>query len=94
MKDMFSKSKNSDLLIEGHTCNLGTPEYNLELSRKRAQSVSDYLIRIAGIPRDRIRVSYYGERFPVTSNTAEEGRRKNRRVAIRFLPREEKMAGE
>ncbi len=92
VQNIYNKSKNKDILIEGHTCNLGSPEYNIELSKKRARSVSDYLAREMGIPADRIRIMYYGEKFPIASNGTEEGRARNRRVAIRFLPRKAKIA--
>ena len=85
--NMFNQSKDRNITIVGHTCDIGEAEYNLELSRKRAQSVSDYLIQRAGILRENIRIEYYGEKFPIVSNEAEEGRMKNRRVEIRFMPR-------
>ena len=91
VQDIFNKSKNKDILIEGHTCNLGSPAYNMELSMKRARSVSDYLAHKMGIPAERIRIMYYGEKFPIASNSTEEGRARNRRVAIRFLPQKEKI---
>ncbi len=91
VKKMFRDSKNKDILIEGHTCNLGSSEYNLELSRKRTQSVSKYLANVLGIPKERIRTLHYGERFPITSNATEEGRSKNRRVTIRLLPQKAKI---
>ncbi len=92
VQNIYNKSKNKDILIEGHTCNLGSPEYNMELSMKRAQSVSDYLSDKMGIPAERIRIMYYGEKFPIASNNTEEGRTRNRRVSIRFLPRRDKIA--
>jgi outer membrane protein OmpA-like peptidoglycan-associated protein len=88
---MFNESKNKDILIEGHTCSLGSDEYNLELSRKRTQSVADYLVNKLGIPGDRVRTLHYGEKFPIASNATEEGRAKNRRVSIRLLPQKAKI---
>ena len=85
--DMFNNSKNKDILIEGHTCSLGTGSYNLELSKKRAQSVADYLKKAKGISEKNILVKYYGESSPIASNDTKEGREKNRRVVIRFVPR-------
>jgi outer membrane protein OmpA-like peptidoglycan-associated protein len=85
--DMFTRSKNKDIVIEGHSCILGTNEYNLELSKKRAESVFYYLINIKNIPREHIRIEYYGEKFPVAPTNTEEGRVKSRRVNIRFQPR-------
>jgi outer membrane protein OmpA-like peptidoglycan-associated protein len=82
----FNKSGDRKIIIEGHTCSLGEQGYNLALSKKRAQSVADYLVNIKRIPADRIRIEYYGELFPVAPNDNETGREKNRRVDIRFSP--------
>jgi outer membrane protein OmpA-like peptidoglycan-associated protein len=86
--DVFNHAKDNEIIIEGHTCSLGTDEYNLELSRKRAQGVSDVLLNTIGIPVGNIQTKYYGEQFPVASNSVEEGRVRNRRVDIRFQPRD------
>ena len=83
---MFNKGGDNSILVAGYTCSLGMEKYNLELSKKRARSVADYLIMNSGIPEDNIRIEYHGEKFPVASNNTEEGRLKNRRVEIRFLP--------
>jgi outer membrane protein OmpA-like peptidoglycan-associated protein len=83
--DIFNESRDKNIIVEGHTCSVGSKEYNLELSRKRARSVSDYLVNKKGIPKNRVRIEYYGERYPLALNNTEEGRFKNRRVVIRFL---------
>jgi OOP family OmpA-OmpF porin len=67
--------------IEGHTCNIGTAEYNLALSERRATSVRDYLIS-RGISADRLRTVAYGEERPKHDNSAEDTRRLNRRAAL------------
>ncbi len=85
--DMFNRALDKDILIEGHTCSLGSDADNLVLSRKRAESVSDYLVKTKGVPGEHIRVKYFGEKLPMASNDTEEGRLQNRRVTIRFLPR-------
>jgi OOP family OmpA-OmpF porin len=89
---MYNESRDKDIVIEGHTCNLGSDAYNLELSRKRALSVLKYLVQVEHIPEDRIRIEYYGERYPVATNIDERGREMNRRVDIRFLPGATKTA--
>lgn len=65
--------------IEGHTCGIGSDEYNLKLSRKRALAVKNYLIS-KGIPAERMQTAGKGEKFPVSSNETAEGRKQNRRV--------------
>ncbi len=67
--------------IEGHTCNIGTAEYNLALGDRRANAVRDYLVG-RGIPTDRLRALSYGEERPKHDNGREETRRLNRRAAL------------
>jgi peptidoglycan-associated lipoprotein len=75
--------QNADLRIqvEGHTCNIGTPEYNLALGERRAQAVRDYLAS-RGIGADRLTTVSYGEERPKHDNAREETRRLNRRAAM------------
>ena len=67
--------------LEGHTCNIGTAEYNLALGERRAAAVKDYLAR-RGIGPDRLRTVSYGEERPKHDNAREETRRLNRRAAL------------
>jgi peptidoglycan-associated lipoprotein len=67
--------------IEGHTCNIGTAEYNLALGERRAQSVREYLAS-RGVGADRLRTVSYGEERPKYDNAREETRRLNRRAAL------------
>lgn len=69
------------LLIEGHTDSTGSDSYNLDLSRRRAEVVRDFLAS-NGISADRIVARGYGESYPVTTNTTEAGRQQNRRVEV------------
>ena len=69
------------LEIEGHTCNIGTAEYNLALGERRAVAVRDYLAS-RGIGTDRLRTVSYGEERPKHDNAREETRRLNRRAAL------------
>jgi outer membrane protein OmpA-like peptidoglycan-associated protein len=65
--------------ILGHTDNSGSNEYNLKLSKARAQSVVDYLIT-KGITKERLSYEGYGETKPVSDNDTDEGKALNRRV--------------
>ncbi len=69
-------------VIDGHTDSVGTEEYNLGLSRRRAESVAGYLMNNHNIASDRVVVLWYGMTNPVASNTTPEGRALNRRVEI------------
>jgi outer membrane protein OmpA-like peptidoglycan-associated protein len=79
-------SKNPDLCVrlDAHTDSKGSNEYNKELSRKRAQSVVDYLIG-NGIDPVRLSAQGFGEEFPVSTNDTPEGREENRRVEFTKL---------
>jgi OOP family OmpA-OmpF porin len=70
--------------VSGHTDNLGTSDYNLVLSQKRAQAVTTYLID-SGINRSRIIPKGYGASMPVGDNTTEDGRQLNRRIEFRII---------
>ena len=76
--------KNSDayLVLSGHTDNVGTEEWNLALSRRRAESVANYLKQNFGIDEGRITKLWYGFADAVASNDTPEGRALNRRVVV------------
>ena len=67
--------------IEGHTCNIGTAEYNLALGDRRASAVRDYLTG-QGVNLDRLQTVSFGEERPAHDNAREETRRLNRRAAL------------
>lgn len=68
--------------IQGHTDNVGTAEYNLRLSSRRAQTVRDYLMN-KGIPPERLEVQGLGLSSPLVPNDTEENRARNRRVEFK-----------
>lgn len=70
--------------VEGHTDDVGTADYNLQLSQLRSAGVAKYLIQ-EGIPISRIEIASYGETKPVDSNATIQGRQQNRRVEIIIL---------
>ena len=80
---MFLK-KNPDAyaLLVGYTDSIGSEEYNLGLSNRRADSVAAYLMNNQGVSPDQIVVNWYGEANPVAGNDTAEGRAQNRRVEI------------
>lgn len=69
------------LMIEGHTCSLGSPAYNLALGERRATAVRDYLIG-RGVAADRLDTVSVGEERPAHDNAQEATRQLNRRVVL------------
>jgi outer membrane protein OmpA-like peptidoglycan-associated protein len=87
LAESLEKYDNSDLLIVGHTDDVGTEGYNQDLSERRAASAADYL-RAQGVRRS-IRTVGRGENEPIVSNASDEGRSKNRRVEVAIYASEQ-----
>ena len=81
LAQILNKYDDTNILLAGHTDSTGSDEYNLELSRRRAQSVSDYL-SIQNVNFERFTVSGYGKSDPIASNATADGRAQNRRVEV------------
>lgn len=78
-------SKNSyKINLLGYTDNSGGPDYNLQLSQKRAESARQILVGL-GVKAEKIVATGFGERNPVAKNDTEEGKAKNRRVEVQFV---------
>jgi outer membrane protein OmpA-like peptidoglycan-associated protein len=84
LAEFLKKYPNRDVLIEGHTDSVGKDDYNLVLSRKRADSVK-YQLMEDGIEADRITTVGYGKNFPLASNDTKAGKAQNRRVEVIIL---------
>jgi len=89
LANSLNKYDNSNLLIVGHTDDVGTENYNLGLSERRAESAARYLSS-RGVARMDTRGR--GETEPVATNDTESGRQKNRRVEIAIYASEEARA--
>jgi OOP family OmpA-OmpF porin len=72
------------VVIEGHTCNIGTDAYNQKLSERRAQSVHDYLVR-NGVSSTKLSTVGRGETQPMADNKTKSGRELNRRVEFQVM---------
>jgi|SRR5581483_6180924 len=77
----FQRYPDEQISVEGHTDNVGSDEYNLGLSERRANSVRAYLAD-QGVAPSRITAVGYGESRPKANNDTPEGRQLNRRVEI------------
>lgn len=83
--DSMKQYPNSLIDVYGHTDSVGSDAYNLDLSKRRADSVARYLI-MQGVSSARIQTQGMGKNYPVADNGTEEGRAKNRRVEIKITP--------
>lgn len=75
-----------DLRIEitGHTDAVGTDEYNIGLSERRAKAIQDYFEE-KGIDPEKLEIDFKGKREPVDTNETKEGKQRNRRVHFKFI---------
>lgn len=80
----YLKDNNVETIeIYGHTDAIGTNAYNLDLSKRRAFSVRNYLVD-KGIAKTKISTTGFGETKPIATNETDLGRQKNRRVEFKF----------
>jgi len=84
---ILNKYPDTNILLEGHTDATGSDEYNLDLSRQRAQSVSNHLAGQAVSPT-RFTIMGYGESQPIAGNDTDGGRQLNRRVEVAIYANE------
>lgn len=73
------------LIIEGHTDSIGTDAYNMDLSKRRARRVMNYMIKTFSLKKNKVRTDFKGEKFPVDTNETKEGRENNRRVEFKIF---------
>ncbi len=79
--EAIQKKPTLHIAIHGHTDNLGSEEYNLELSENRARAVMEYMIE-KGLPKEKLSIKGFGFSKPKMSNSTAKGREANRRVEI------------
>jgi outer membrane protein OmpA-like peptidoglycan-associated protein len=89
--EVFAKYPDTNILIEGHTDDTGTDAYNMDLSRRRAESVADFL-ESQGLGTGRLKTEAFGEAQPKYPNDTEENRSQNRRVELAIYANEEMKA--
>jgi len=92
LQKIFAEYPETNILIEGHTDNVGTSEYNMGLSERRARAVTDYLTA-AGVSSSRLITKWYGETQPKVPNDSDANKALNRRVQF-VITANEKMKAE
>ncbi len=88
---IFKEYPETNILLEGHTDNVGADAANLKLAERRAKAVADELKK-DGLPIDRLTIKWYGEAQPKTDNATVEGRSTNRRVEFTITANEKMKA--
>ncbi len=78
--EVMKKNPDLKIVVEGHTDNVGGKQYNLNLSKKRAEAVKEVMVKKFNIGADRVKAEGFGFSKPIASNVTKEGRQKNRRV--------------
>lgn len=82
---VFKEFPDTNILVVGHTDSVGADDYNMTLSKNRANAVTNYLTQ-RGVNNGRLTTNWFGENQPVHDNSTAEGRAKNRRVNVVILP--------
>ena len=82
VSEYLGENPESYVVLAGYTDSVGEEEYNLGLSRRRAESVAAYLMNNGNVAEDRIVQHWFGEINPVAGNDTSAGRAQNRRVEI------------
>ena len=83
--NVFKEYPDTNILVVGHTDSQGAEDYNLTLSKNRANAVTNYL-KQNGISNTRLTTNWFGESQPMHDNSTADGRAKNRRVNVAILP--------
>ena len=78
----------TDVLVVGHTDSVGAEEMNMNLSKNRAQAVTNYFVQVKGLSPSRFTTNWFGETAPIADNSTAAGRAKNRRVNLAIVPNE------
>lgn len=84
LAEMLQLNQSMEIQLEGHTDFRGNEHENMRLSQKRVKAVRDYLIS-KGVDKNRIKTKAFGGEQPITRDSDDEARRKNRRVEVRIL---------
>lgn len=84
LTEFMRKNPGVSIEISGHTDNKGSESYNKTLSKNRAKSVYDHLIK-KGIDKERLTYKGYGQDEPIADNSTDEGRAKNRRTEFKII---------
>ncbi len=85
--DQLADVEIKEIIVEGHTDNVGQPEANKSLGRRRAQVVKNILVERLNLHPGQVKVVSYGEDRPLATNNTDKGRQINRRVELKVYYR-------
>lgn len=87
LADVMKKYPDLNIVVEGHTDNIGGKQYNEKLSQKRAEAIRDTMVKKFNIASTRVKAKGYGLSKPIATNSTKEGRQQNRRVeaAVEYM---------
>lgn len=80
----LNSKRNWNILLSGHTDDVGDADKNMILSKNRVEAVKKYLVE-KGVRENSIRIAYFGETKPIADNSTSEGRQQNRRVEFTII---------
>ncbi|MFC5472447.1 OmpA family protein [Paraherbaspirillum soli] len=83
---LIQRNQKKNVLIAGHTDNIGSPDSNVALSEARARAVRDWFVKKSDLPVTHFAIQGYGDSRPLVGNDREDGRARNRRVEISLIP--------
>lgn len=81
---ILKEQSNLKVVVEGHTCSMGSEAYNQKLSDRRAKAVKEYLVK-KGVKADNLSTAGHGELQPMANNKTKSGREMNRRVEFKIM---------
>lgn len=88
LANILKEYPDTNVLVVGHTDSTGPMELNMNLSKNRAQAVTNYFVQNKGLNASRFTTNWNGPNSPVADNATPEGRAKNRRVNVGIVPNE------
>src|SRR5690554_4129042 len=86
LANVLREYPDTNVLIVGHTDNVGADAMNMTLSKNRAMSVTNYFVQTKGLEPGRFTTNWFGEDVLIADNSTAEGRAKNRRVNLAIVP--------
>lgn len=93
LANVLQEFPDTNILVVGHTDSTGPRDFNMRLSKDRAQAVTNYFVTQKSLSAGRITTEWFGPDAPIADNGTVEGRAKNRRVNVAIVPNE-KMKNE